>query len=263
MDVRIIESRISNLTPSYWHKDLDNRPCGRLYYIKKGAGYIRSHGKEYRLVPGHVYFVSPRGDFAYGCTKNLQIWWFHFTATIMSCIDLFDHLAYDVEVVPSDLEEFERRLLRVMEIYGSEKAKEQLECSGILLQFLSMFFRDPDGQSLSQKQETRLRLLPVLKYIDEHLGERVAVGTLAKIANYEKSHFSTVFSSLLGAPPSQYVIRKRVEQAQLMLGRSDIKLETLAEKLGFSDAFHLSKVFKRVTGFSPSEYRNMGREGIP
>lgn len=263
IEVRIIESRVSNLTPSYWHKDLDNRPYGRLYYIKKGAGYIRSYGKEYRLAPGHAYLVPPRGDFAYGCKTNLQIWWFHFTATILSCIDLFDHLPYEVEVVPQDQKLFEKRLLRIIEIHASEKAGEQLEYSGILLQFLSMFFHDPDEKSLTRKQETRIRLLPVLKYIDEHLGENVSVDTLARLANYEKSHFSTVFSSLLGTPPSRYIIRKRIEQAQLMLRRSDIKLESLAAQTGFSDAFHLSKTFKRVTGHSPSEYRTMRREGMP
>ncbi|OGV70131.1 MAG: hypothetical protein A2283_14335 [Lentisphaerae bacterium RIFOXYA12_FULL_48_11] len=263
IDVRIIESRISNLTPSYWHKELDNRPYGRLYYIKKGAGYIRSYGKEYRLLPGHVYLVPPRGDFAYGCTNDLQIWWLHFTATILSCIDLFDHLPYNTDVVPREKMQFEKLLLRLIDIHGSERADEQLEYSGMLLQFLSMFFHDQEEKSLTQKQETRIRFLPVLKYIDEHLGEGIAIDTLAKMANYEKSHFSTVFSSLLGTPPSQYVIRKRVEQAQLMLRRSDIKLEALAEQLGFSDAFHLSKVFKRVTGHSPSEYRNMRREGMP
>lgn len=263
IEVRIIESRISNLTPSYWQKDLDNRPYGRLYYIKKGVGYIRSYGKEYRLMPGHVYLVPPRGDFAYGCTKDLQIWWLHFTATILSCIDMFDHLPYKVDVVPLEKRQFEKRLLRLIDIHASEKANEQLEYSGILLQFLSMFFKDPEGQKLTQKQETRIRFLPVLKYIDEHLGEGIAIGTLAKMANYEKSHFSTVFSSLLGTPPLRYIIRKRIEQTQLMLRRSDIKLEALAEQLGFSDAFHLSKVFKRVTGHSPSEYRAMRRAGMP
>ncbi len=263
MEVRIIESRISNLTPSYWHKDLDNRPCARLYYIKKGYGYIRTYGREYRLVPGHAYLVPPRGDFAYGCTKDLQIWWFHFTATILSCIDLFDHLPYDVEVVPDDVVFFEKRLLRVIELHASEKISEQLEYSGILLQFLSMFFHDPAENSLTRNQETRTRLLPALKYIDEHIGECIAIGTLAKLANYEKTHFSTVFSSLLGTPPLRYIIRKRIEQAQLMLRRSDVKLDALAERLGFSDAFHLSKTFKRVTGLSPSEYRTMRKEGIP
>ena len=263
VELEILESRISNLAPSYWHKNLDNRPCGRLYYIKKGIGYIRTFGREYKLVPGHLYLVPPGGDFAYGCRQDLQIWWLHFTARLYSCIDLFDYLPYEVEIVPGELKQVERRLLRLIEIHKSEGARNQLECNGLLLQFLASFFRDPDTEHLSRVQKARIRFLPVLRYIDEHLGEKLPVELLAKMACYEKSHFSTLFTAVIGSPPSKYVMRKRLEQAQLIMRKSDIKLDILARQLGFSDAFHFSKAFKRHTGHSPAEYRTMRQQGMP
>ena len=263
IELDIIESRVSHLTPSYWHKDPDNRPYARIYYVNKGLGFIRSYGRQYELTPGRLYLIPPAGDFAYGCKKDLQIWWLHFTAKLFSYVDLFDYLPYEIELVPQPISHIEASLSRLIEIHGNKSARDQLESGGILLQLLSMFFKDPEGENLPQAQNIRTRLLPALKHIEEHPDERISVETLAKIAGYEKSHFSTLFSTAFATSPAKYIMRKRIEQAQLLLQRSNDKMETLAHRLGFSDAFHFSKAFKHQTGVSPSEYRKKGETGAP
>jgi AraC-like DNA-binding protein len=261
--IQMLESRISNLTPSYWRKDCDNRPYGRIYYIKHGSGFIRPYGKEYRLAPGRVYLVPPRGDFAYGCIEDLQIWWMHFSAMLFNCVDLFDYLPYRIECVPEDLGELERRMLRLLELRKSSHPADQLEGMGVLLQLIAPFFREAADAAHRERQESKKRLLPVLKHIDENLGGRIGVEDLARIACYEKSHFSTRFARAFGVPPMKYVVRRRIERVQMELQRSDATLDDLAEAYGFHDAFHLSKAFKRATGLSPRDYRKAKRELQP
>jgi AraC-like DNA-binding protein len=255
VEIQMIESRVSNLTPSYWRKTGDNRPYGRLYYVKHGAGFIRPFGREYRLVPGRLYLVPPRGDFAYGCDQDMQIWWMHFSARIYGAIDLFDYLPYAVERVPEDLAGLERRMQRLMAVAAGGGPADQLEGTGLLLQLVAPFFREPEGAGGRSLQEARRRLLPVLRHIDENLGRRITVAELARIASYERSHFSTVFAGAFGIPPLQYVIRRRIERVQMALQREETKLEALADAYGFLDAFHLSKAFKQRTGMSPRAYR--------
>ena len=259
----MFESRISNLTPSYWRHAQDNRPYARIYYIKHGSGFIRPYGKEYRLTPGRLYLVPPRGDLARGCIENMQIWWMHFAATLFKCIDLFDYLPYRVETEPEDVVALERRMMRLIETRNSERAADRIEGTGILLQLITPFFRDPVGSLHVEVQERKRRFLPVLKHIDENLGGRITVPGLARIANYEKSHFSALFSRLFGVSPMQYVIRRRVERVQVILQRSDATLHRLAREYGFHDAFHLSKAFKRETGLSPRDFRKAKREWQP
>ena len=263
VEIQMLESRISNLTPSYWHKEGDNRPYARLYYVKSGTGFIRPYGREYPLRPGRLYLVPPRGDFAYGCTTNLQIWWMHFAATLFGCMDLFDYLPSHVERKPENLARLETRMRRLLETAGSQRAADQVEGMGLLLQLIAPFFHDPPPTMQRELREGRRRLLPVLKYIDENLGRVIAVPDLARVACYEKSHFSMLFARLFGVPPMRYVNRKRLERVQLILARGDAKLEELAREFGFSDAFHLSKAFKRETGLSPREFRRSKRESVP
>ncbi len=262
VEVQMLESRVSNLTPAYWRREGDNRPYGRIYYVKRGGGFIRPYGRDVRLVPGRVYLVPPRGDFAYGCTEDMQIWWMHFAATLFGFVDLFDYLPYDVERVPEDRKRLERRMGRLLEAAKSGRPADQLEGTGILLQLIAPFFRKPEAP-LTARQEGIRRFLPVLRHIDENLGRRISVADLARIASYEKSHFSTLFTKTFGLSPWKYVVRKRIERVQLALQRSDAKLENLAEAFGFQDAFHLSRAFKRETGLPPREFRKVKREWGP
>ena len=96
LEVRMLGSRISKLTPDYWRRSGDNQHYGRLYYVKEGRGSLRSHGSEHTLQPDRLYLVPPRGDLTYACSENMQIWWMHFTATLFGCVDLFDYLPYRI-----------------------------------------------------------------------------------------------------------------------------------------------------------------------
>lgn len=68
-------------------------------------------------------------------------------------------------------------------------------------------------------------------------------------------HFRKVFKASTGESPSSFRRRRRLAQAALMLQRADLKLDMIAESLGFCDGFHLSKAFKSEYGQSPADYR--------
>jgi|LakMenE18May11ns_1017448.scaffolds.fasta_scaffold9788278_2 AraC-like DNA-binding protein len=68
-------------------------------------------------------------------------------------------------------------------------------------------------------------------------------------------HFRKTFKAATGESPSSFRRRRRLAQAALMLQRSDLKLDMIAESLGFCDGFHLSKAFKSEYGQSPAMFR--------
>ncbi len=262
IDISFVMSKISYLAP-YWQSDLDNRPYGRLYYVRKGEGFIRSFGRRYDLTPGRLYLIPPRGDHAYGFVRDLEIWWVHFTATVMSVVDLFDYLPYRMETRAKNVSHVERQMLRMIDICMEEGTSARFEAGGILMQFLGLFMKDPPDGWHAKRRERLSRFVPVLEYIDEHLGERIPIGRLAGVAHYESAYFTTLFTKLFGIAPSRYVNRRRVERAQLMLRTTNATLDRIAAELGFGDGFHLSKTFKKYTGFSPREFRRRQEEALP
>ena len=86
---------------------------------------------------------------------------------------------------------------------------------------------------------------------------------MASIVKMAPESFSRAFSKCFGTGPAEYVRRKKIDMARTFLGDSDKKLDDIAEELGFTDAFHLSKTFKKFAGKSPSEFRKMRCEIIP
>lgn len=78
------------------------------------------------------------------------------------------------------------------------------------------------------------------------------ISAIAATVGMSHERFRKVFKSAAGESPSTYRRRRRLVQASLMLHRSDLKLDMIAESLGFCDGFHLSKAFKAEYGHSPS-----------
>ena len=255
LELQILDSQVSDVTPEYWRGVADNQPYGQLYYVEKGNGLIRSFGLEQRLQPGHLYLLPPRANLAYLCSENMRIWWTHFTATLYGHADLFDYFSFEIERKPEDREAVKAQVAMMLRARSSAEPADQLCAMGILIQLLAPFFRAYGDALPDRALKVKQRFIPVLKHIDENLSRSITVAELAHLASYTQSHFSKLFSTLFSLSPKKYILHRRIERVQQELQRSDVKLAALAQDYGFGDAFHLSRTFKRYTGMSPSKFR--------
>lgn len=92
-------------------------------------------------------------------------------------------------------------------------------------------------------------------YITRNLNG-VSLLNTARHVNLSQSYFSTVFKKELGVSFSDYVIQARIDKAKEMFIAGDCKISYVATALGFSDPSYFSRVFKKITGIRPNEYRN-------
>lgn len=79
--------------------------------------------------------------------------------------------------------------------------------------------------------------------------------TLARTAGLSRAAFAQRFKRMAGDTPAHYVARVRVQRAMDMLRATGDSMERIAERVGYADPFVFSKVFKRVQGLSPREFR--------
>ncbi|UKI33900.1 MAG: helix-turn-helix transcriptional regulator [Lentisphaeria bacterium] len=75
-----------------------------------------------------------------------------------------------------------------------------------------------------------------------------------------RQSFYSKFKQATGMAPLEYIRRKRLREAELLLLDGDAGIGEIAEKLRFSDQFHFSHLFKKVYGMSPLSFRKAGRE---
>ncbi|HSV82880.1 MAG TPA: AraC family transcriptional regulator [Ramlibacter sp.] len=102
----------------------------------------------------------------------------------------------------------------------------------------------------------------VLRHIDLHLNQPLALTELADLAGLSVWRFATVFRQQVGVSPHRYICRLRVERAQALI-RKGISAAAAASEAGFYDQSHLSRHFKNVCGMTPGQYLSAARQAQP
>lgn len=96
----------------------------------------------------------------------------------------------------------------------------------------------------------------VLHYIGKHYMEDLFLSSLADTFFLSKEHLSRLFKRETGTNLFSYIMELKLNDAKELLSSTEMTLEEIAFKLGFSNGNYFSKVFKKNTGQSPREYRS-------
>ncbi len=118
-----------------------------------------------------------------------------------------------------------------------------------LYKFRSLTFPYVDPNNLPHVVEETLR------YICANLNEPFIVKDLAARLNCHPDFLSRKFKQHVGVDLSLYLQQVRIERAKVLLENPKLSIDDAAEATGFSDRIHFSKVFRRVTGLPPGEFR--------
>lgn len=97
----------------------------------------------------------------------------------------------------------------------------------------------------------------VITDINYDLSADLSLKTLAKLLNVNSSYLSTLFKKETGSTLTEYVNRKRIEHAILLLNSTDMQIQTIALYCGIPDVNYFTKTFKKIVGKTPKEYREM------
>lgn len=95
------------------------------------------------------------------------------------------------------------------------------------------------------------------KYIQEHSSRSITLEEVAEITNLSTAYLSTLFKKEKGIRFSDYVIQCKMEMAKTMLKETDLPINLIAEKTGYTDSRYFSKTFAKTVGLKPTEYRKL------
>jgi AraC-like DNA-binding protein len=95
------------------------------------------------------------------------------------------------------------------------------------------------------------------KFIQEHSAEELSLTKVAKAANISRNHLSEKFKQVTGTNFVEYVARARFEEARDLLMNSNRRISEIAFAVGFQSLSQFNRVFKKLSGKSPSAYRTI------
>jgi len=123
---------------------------------------------------------------------------------------------------------------------------------GIFAQHLSMV----SNQIIVQQANAELPVITRAKeYIRQNQTEELSLGLVARAVNTSTFYFCKLFKKATGLNFTDYVSRVRIEKARNLLLNPNLRISEIAYEVGFQSLTHFNRVFKRISGESPTEYR--------
>jgi AraC family transcriptional regulator len=101
----------------------------------------------------------------------------------------------------------------------------------------------------------RARLNRVIEFIEANLDGQIGLSAMAKTAGMSAHYFCELFKQSVQLSPHQFVLRRRIDRARMLLNDPAISVLEAAVRSGFGDQSHFSKMFRRVVGVTPTAYR--------
>jgi AraC family transcriptional regulator len=124
-------------------------------------------------------------------------------------------------------------------------------CVHILRRYANVIFREPGRSGGLSRAQCQL----LNQYFEENLDRNLSLAEIAAVVQLSVFHFARKFHTEFGRPPHAYVMQKRIERAKAQLARGNVPLKVVAASSGFSDQSHMTRLFRRLLGVTPAEYR--------
>jgi len=244
-----------------FHQRTRNNGCNQfiLIYCIKGQGWVSLGTNKFSITAGHYFIIPKNKAHAYGSSiKNpWSIYWVHFSGELAS--QFYDPNNTIKSIPPSKTERKEERLQLFEEImYNLEMgySKENLEYANIcLLHFLASLKYINQYREIKRIAE-RDTVEKAIFFMRKNLDKEISLNALANEMRLSVSHLSLKFRKKTGRAPMDYLIHLRIQRSCQLLDNSNLKVNEIIQQVGYEDPFYFSRIFKKIMGVSPINYRN-------
>lgn len=241
-----------------------------LFVVTEGILYIGTDKKEYTINPGE-YLLMPPNKFQHGTkTSYCSFYWMHFGYNK----ELNDHETIEKNTSGGQLSYLpghlllpeqgklsspDRIIILMKQLQDSDRRYREVSlnrylCSAILSEVALQGQIYPTyGNKVIKEQFYR----DICDYVSWHITDNLKVSQVANYFGYNEKYLTTFFKQRAGISIKQYILQVKMDRAKADLSETTEPVSQIAFRLGFTDAHNFSNAFHKVTGLSPSEYRDI------
>jgi len=220
--------------------------------ILKGDGFVEIESQTYDYSAVSYFMIPPNTENKYwsapGVTQE-KIFFICQGSLVKSLLEIYGlEKSYIVNDADSLVKYFNNMLILAKQ-YGARKDREAA----------LVFHKFMQAAHLVVYKDDEAPLPPIVqklqKLLDAHLEKKIDFAVINKEIAYSQAHMVRLFKKHMSVTPHEYILRRRLETAQLLLKHSTLSIKEIAERLVFSDQYHFSNYFKKCTGMSPSKFK--------
>ncbi len=236
-----------------------------LVIVTEGIAYLQIDENQYAVKKGEFLLFSPN-NMQRGYRKSqCSFYWLHFSyekqAESIKTNEFPEEQKEDVIYIPNHgkIENLEKLIVMMKHLQDNVRKYHNVlhnnfVCTTILSEIYSQFLakKNQDNAALSKKQLFN----DIQDYIKWNRNNDIKVSHIAQHFGYNRRYISQLFSTIAGTTMKQYIIREKIELAKYLLCDTNTNINEIAYQSGFNDSHNFMKVFKKIVGLTPSQYRN-------
>ncbi len=254
----------------HWHQEME------ICYIKHGTGKYLINGIEYNFSQGDIFLIS--NDEIHLCYDDkdlvMQVTMFdpNFLQNGIATPFDYDYIRPFVEssecfcnklnandYITAQLSEI---LLDIETEYVAMQKGYTLMIKAMILKFLALIIRhcfanDQYSSKNTISQKTSEKIRQIITYIDDHYSENINLKFISEHFDISKPYLCSAFKTLTGNSLIDFLIKKRIIEAKILLSTTDRSILKISEECGFGSLSNFNHQFKSLVGYSPSEYRKL------
>ncbi|MDR1153280.1 MAG: AraC family transcriptional regulator [Bacteroidales bacterium] len=260
-----------------WNRKDVNSPFARLYLVESGSAKVILPDGAFVLTPGHLYLIPEFTAHGYECDGIFSLYYTH----IYEEQGIFEQFAFPFEVAACPLDILlVKRLLEInpgreLNRYDPDSCDNPptflqdiarnaqqpfystVETNGILQQLFSRFLI----QARSKTGTADQRIVKTLRHIRENIDRPIGIRELSGLCFLSDDHYIRLFKKEMNCTPIEYINRKKIEKAQLLLMIDHQPVKDIAYRLSFDNISYFNRLFRKVTGTTPRKYREASSPG--
>jgi len=259
------------------HKEL-SYPYWRIYYNKQAGASIIYNQQKIDLNPNTIYLIAPNTRyesqlFNHNIPENghivnggriaiiseaeqkliekkraIEHLFIHFTIGFP-----YDTIAPMIYSFPVD-EHFKNLLDTISTYFKKDKNEIDIHIYLTLHTLISEMLLKINQHHWEQITND-LRVTKIINYIEQNIADDLSNKKMAELACMATNSFSFLFKKEVKMSLQSFVKEKRIKASCLLLLHSDLSIDEIAERTGFSNRYHFSRIFHEITKNTPAKYR--------
>ena len=232
-----------------------------LMTVTEGTLYIADDSHEY-VVNKSEYLLMPPTAFQHGYKQGgCSFYWLHFYMEKgFDCVS-DEELTFDENniyvPVTGKLSSMERVIILMKQLQDCDKRyHNKILNNSITGAIISeVCCQSSLYKKYSQVNQTSQIFNDIADYVQYHSSENISVSQVAEYFGYNPKYLSSFFKSQSGMTLKQFMLQAKMDTAKAELTDTNHSISQIAYNVGFNDAHNFTNAFKKITGLSPSEYR--------
>lgn len=227
-----------------------------IHYILEGSGSFSLDNKEYILSKGQGFLIPPNVITYYQADYDTP-WtyvWVGFHGLKAETYLQRANMTRENPIFNYQGNTLRDYIFQMMDVDTFSPYRD-LQLQGYLFLFISELIKNSPNDAFSQNSTTDIYIKEAITFIENNYSRPIKISDIANNLSIDRSYFASIFKKTLQKTPQEFLLEYRMNKACELMRNLNLSISNIAHSVGYTDAFNFSKMFKKIKGTSPSDYR--------